>query len=305
MRLTLLGTGTPAPSLDRQSSGYLLEVGDDVLVLDHGPGAHHRLLECGHAAVEVTHAFFTHLHYDHCMDYGRLVLQRWDMGAGSIPDLDVYGPPPIARMTGLLFGDDGVYGPDILARVDHRSSRDVYEARGGILPRARPAPNVSEVAAGDVIRGAGWTVTVGHASHAQPHLECVAYRIDSDEGSVCYSGDSGLCDELVALAQGCDVLIQMNHHFTGTEPSAAYRAACGNHRDNALLAKRAGVKTLVLTHLLAQIDKPGIRERIVHEIQQEYDGRVIWGEDRMRIGVRAADVSTIEDPAVPGLESAP
>jgi ribonuclease BN (tRNA processing enzyme) len=148
-------------------------------------------------------------------------------------------------------------------------------------------------------------VTVGHASHAQPHLECVAYRIDSDEGSVCYSGDSGLCDELVALAQGCDVLIQMNHHFTGTEPSAAYRAACGNHRDNALLAKRAGVKTLVLTHLLAQIDKPGIRERIVHEIQQEYDGRVIWGEDRMRIGVRAADVSTIEDPAVPGLESAP
>jgi hypothetical protein len=65
------------------------------------------------------------------------------------------------------------------------------------------------------------------------------------------------------------------------------------------------VKTLVLTHLLAQIDKPGIRERIVHEIQQEYDGRVIWGEDRMRIGVRAADVSTIEDPAVPGLESAP
>jgi ribonuclease BN (tRNA processing enzyme) len=25
----------------------------------------------------VSHAFFTHLHYDHCMDYGRLVLQRW------------------------------------------------------------------------------------------------------------------------------------------------------------------------------------------------------------------------------------
>ena len=99
MKLTLLGTGTPAPSLTRQSSGYLLDVGGDVLVFDHGPGAHQRLLEGGRRAVEVTHAFFSHLHYDHCLDYARLVLQRWDQGADRIPDLDVYGPPPLARMT--------------------------------------------------------------------------------------------------------------------------------------------------------------------------------------------------------------
>src|SRR5678816_4705457 len=60
--ITLLGTGTPAPSLERQGSGYLIEVGDDLIVMDHGPGAHHRLLESRHRAVDVTHAFFTHLH---------------------------------------------------------------------------------------------------------------------------------------------------------------------------------------------------------------------------------------------------
>ena len=91
MRITLLGTGTPAPSLERQSSGYLVEVAGDTLVFDHGPGAHHRLIESGRRAVDVTRAFFTHLHYDHFMDYARLVLQRWDMGAGQIDDLDVYG----------------------------------------------------------------------------------------------------------------------------------------------------------------------------------------------------------------------
>ncbi len=85
----------------------------------------------------------------------------------------------------------------------------------------------------------------------------------------------------------------MNHSFSGTEPSAAYRSACGNHRDNALTAKRARVKTLVLTHLLAQIDQPGLREQIVHEIQV-FDGRVIWGEDLMRISVAAGKVSSIE-----------
>src|SRR5262249_9372386 len=286
MKITLLGTGTPAPSLERQSSGYLIEVGGDLIVMDHGPGAHHRLIESGHRAVDVSHVFISHLHYDHCMDYPRLVLQRWDLGASRIPDLKVYGPTPIARMTELLFGEDGVYGPDIRARVEHESSVVVFKERGGEPPRRRPAPRVTEVHAGDVVEGDGWRVTVGHASHVQPQLECLAFRIDSDDGSICYSGDSGgVCEELIELARGCDVAILMNHYMSGTEPTASYRAACGNHLDNAVIARRAGVKTLVLTHVLAHIDQPGVREQIIHEIRQEFDGNVIWGEDLMRIGI--------------------
>ena len=294
LTVTLLGTGTPAPSLTRQSSGYLIEVGDDVMVWDHGPGAHQRLIESGRRSIDVTHAFFTHLHYDHCMDYGRLVLQRWDQGAGRIPDLQVYGPPPLARITGQLFGADGIYGPDLAARTQHRSSLDVFEARGGTLPRRRPEPRVTELHAGSVVDGNGWKVTVGHAQHAQPYLECLALRLDTSEGSLCYSGDSGLSDRIVELAKGCDMLIAMNHYFSGTEPSAAYRAATGNHRDNATIAKRAGVKVLVLTHLLEQIDQPTIREQIVHEIQQEFEGKVVWGEDLMRLGLSGTRIGGIE-----------
>jgi ribonuclease BN (tRNA processing enzyme) len=295
VKITLLGTGTPAPSLVRQSSGILVRVGGDLLVMDHGPGAHHRLLESGQRATDVSHVFFSHLHYDHCMDYARLVLQRWDTGAGHVPDLRVFGPVPIARMTAQLFGEDGVYDPDIRARIEHRSSLDVFEARGGVLPRARPLPDVREVHAGDVVEGEGWAVTVGHAQHVQPWLECLAFRVDCAEGSLCYSGDSGPCDEIVHLARGCDVLIHMNHFFSGTEPGPEYRAACGNHRDNASVARRAGVKALVLTHLLEQIDRPGIRERIIQEIRQEFAGTVIWGEDLMEITVPVAGVTAIED----------
>jgi ribonuclease BN (tRNA processing enzyme) len=292
--ITLLGTGTPSPSLERQGSGYLIEVGDDLIVMDHGPGAHHRLLESGHRAIDVKHAFFTHLHYDHCMDYGRLVLQRWDQGADRIADLDVYGPPPIKRMTDLLFGEDGVYGPDIRARIRHQSSIDQFEARGGKAPRRRPAPNVREIKPGDVIQGNGWRVTVGHAVHVQPYLECLAFRLDAPDGSLCYTGDSGRSDDIVELARGCDVLIHMNHYFSGTAPSPAYRAACGNHKDNAETAKRAGVKTLVLTHVLGQIDQPRIREQIVHEIQQVFEGKVVWGEDLMELGLTSPTIATIE-----------
>jgi ribonuclease Z len=295
MKITLLGTGTPAPSLERQSSGYLIEVGGDLIVMDHGPGAHHRLLESGRRAVDVSHAFFSHLHYDHCMDYARLVLQRWDMGADRIPDLKVYGPAPIARMTELLFGEEGVYGPDIRARIGHESSVFVFQERGGKPPRKRPAPQVREAQAGDVIESPGWKVTVGKASHVQPFLECLAFRLDSEEGSMCYSGDSGgVCEEVIELARGCDVAILMNHYLSGTEPTSSYRAACGNHRDNAVIARRAGVKTLVLTHVLARIDRPEIREQIIREIKQEFDGNVIWGEDLMRLTLAEHGLVKIE-----------
>jgi ribonuclease Z len=183
-KITLLGTGTPAPSLQRVGSGYLVEVGNERIVMDHGPDAHHRLLESGRRAVDISHVFFTHLHYDHCMDYGRLVLQRWDQGADRIPDLQVYGPPPLARMTEQLFGPDGVYGPDIRARIEHQSSIDVFRARGGTVPRKRPAPQVREVKSGDVIEGNGWKVRVGRATHVQPFLECLAFRLDAADGSL-------------------------------------------------------------------------------------------------------------------------
>ncbi len=293
LKITLLGTGTPAPSLKRQGSGYLFEVGKTFIVMDHGPGAHQRLIESGHRAVDVNHAFFSHLHYDHCLDYARLVLQRWDQSADKFLDLEVYGPPPIARMTKLLFGEDGVYGPDIRARIEHQSSIDVFEARGGKPPRKRPAPRVREVRAGDIVQGDGWKVTVGRAAHVQPQLECLAFRLDCDEGSVCYSGDCGMSEELIELARGCDMLIHMCHHFSGTEPTASYRAAVGNHRDNAVMAKRAGVKTLVLTHFLAQIDQPGVREQIIQEIRQDFDGKVIWGEDLMQLTLARTGLTNI------------
>ena len=204
MKITLLGTGTPHPSLKRACSGYMIEVGDDLIVMDHGPDAHCRLLESPRAPTEVTHVFISHLHYDHCLDYARLVLQRWDVGAGKIPDLKVYGLAPIARMNDLLFREDGVFGPDVTARTEHELSLDIYTLRGGVLPRARPAPAVTEVRVGDVVEGGDWRVTVGYASHVQPYLACLAFRLDGPGGSMCYSGDSGgECEEIIALAKGC------------------------------------------------------------------------------------------------------
>ncbi len=285
MKIKLLGTGTPTPSLTRMGSSYLVIIGDDVILLDHGPGAHHRLLQAGVSATQVTHIAFSHLHYDHCIDYVRLVLTRWDDGAGRFPELKVFGPAPIADMTEKLFGRDGAFATDINARVNNPSSIYIFEQRGGTPPRRWPAPEVTEMSSGTVIDNGAWQLQSIGVPHMQPQLNSLGLRIDSDEGSVVYSGDCGPSDALVRLGKNCDVMIHMCNNLSGSIALKAHNTfACG-HLDVANIASKAGAKTLVLTHMYQQIDVPGIRERIVKEISEIYDGVVVLGEDLMDIPV--------------------
>ena len=99
MKITCLGTGSPEPHIRRASSGYLVEVGNDKILLDCGGGVVTRLIESGRLPSDITHLFFSHLHSDHMMDYARLVHCAWD--EGSKPLL-VHGPKPIAKITEKL-----------------------------------------------------------------------------------------------------------------------------------------------------------------------------------------------------------
>jgi ribonuclease Z len=283
MRLWLLGTGTPTPSLKRMCSGYLVRTGADVVLFDHGFGAHHRLLELGVPATEVTHAFFSHHHYDHMGDYPRLLLTRWDQGAGKLPELNVYGPPGIASITARLIADDGAFGPDLVSRTRNQASIDVYRARGGVGERARPHPVVRELAKDDVVEGNGWTVRTTEVHHFQPHLTSYGYRLDADGRSFVYSGDTGPCRALAALAEDCDVMVHMCHYLTGTALSKTYAAYTMGHRELAELAQGARVRNLVLSHMTQQFDKPGMRERVIREVGDIYKGNLYFGEDLMEI----------------------
>jgi ribonuclease Z len=285
MRIRLLGTGTPTPSLRRMCSGYVVEVGDDVIVFDHGFGAHHRLMQLGISAQQVSHLFFTHLHYDHCGDYARLVLTRWDQGAGHHPDLFVFGPPPLSRMTNQLFSEDGVFAPDIAARTQHECSLDIYRARGGALPRLRPAPVVKELSSGDFVEGNGWTIKTGTAEHFRPYLVCYGYRLETSSGTFVYSGDSGPAPGIREIAQGADVLVHMCHYISHTQLSARFAESCMGHIELATLAQECGVRNLVATHITEQFDRPGVRERVIGEMSRAYTGNIFFGEDLMEIPI--------------------
>jgi ribonuclease BN (tRNA processing enzyme) len=285
MRIVLLGTGTPTPSLRRMCSGYLVQVARATVVFDHGFGAHHRLLELGIAPTQVTHAFISHHHYDHMGDLARLVLTRWDQGAGRIPELALHGPPPLARIAERLWGDDGAFGPDVISRTRNQASLDVYHARGGEGERAPPRPAIRELAPNEVVQGDGWTVTSAGVAHFGPHLVSYGYRLDSAEGSFVYSGDTGPCSSMARLAQDCDVLVHMCHYLTGTAPSKSFAQSVMGHMELAELAATARAKSLVITHVTEQFDRPGVRERVIADIARVYPGNIIFGEDLLEVPV--------------------
>jgi ribonuclease Z len=292
MRITVLGSGNPAPSLKRMGSGYLIAVGDDRIVFDHGPGSHHRLLQTGARAVDVTHVVFSHLHYDHFVDFPRLLLTRWDQGGGQIPELNVYGPKPLRSMLDKLIGAEGVFAPDLEARTHWDSSLHVYRARGGKDPRQGPKPVVTEIGEGSVIETPHWRLEATEVPHAQPYLTCLALRLDTDAGSLVYSGDTGPSEALERLAQNCDVLIHMCSYKSGTVDNEATQRGTSGHMEAARAAAAAGARRLVATHIYDQFDRPGVREQIIAEMAKVYPGVIVLGEDLLELSPNPETVGT-------------
>ena len=261
----------------------MVGVDQDILLFDHGPGAYHRMMETGVAATQVSHVFLSHLHYDHCADYVRLLLTRWDQAGTSIPELKLYGPVGTREFHERLFSRSGAFSPDLTARTENILSIDVFRARGGNPPRPWPQPEIVELGNGDTVEAQGWSVTAGTVVHAQPQLGCLGFRLEAGGRSFAYSGDSGPCESMAKLAKGVDVLVHMCHYISGTEFSKNFARTCMGHKELAALGAKAGVRNLVISHITEQMDVPGVRERILREMGEITSGNLIWGEDLMEV----------------------
>ena len=291
MKVTLLGTGCPTPALNRASAGYLVEIGDEILVFDHGGGAHDNFLRTGKKATDLNTIFFSHLHTDHCLDYARLVHSRWDQGAGQIPELQVYAPAHMKRMTDLLFQENGVFHPDLDGRINSTGSRVVYENRGGKLPRGRPCPSITALCDGQIIESDNWKVTIREVLHQPGFIEAYGFRLETDEGVLVYSGDTGPCKAINDLAKNADILIHMCYFVSGTFNQADGQLTSSGHLEAARVAAAQNVKTLVATHFAPQMEPPGVREKCIAEMAGIFSGRIVWGEDMMEITAAGKETS--------------
>ncbi len=280
LKITLLGTGSPEVNARRASSGYLIEYGDDVILMDCGGGVVDRLVQAGYKPSDITHLFFTHLHSDHMMDYARLLHAAWDEGGQPVK---VFGPAPVGEITEKLFGINGVFSTDLIARTENQCSQEVWLARGGALPRPWPSPVVTEIEADFQYSGDHWSLSCCEVEHAQPQLASVAYRLDAGGKSFVYSGDAALSDKFESFAADCDVLLHWCYRQLGDTSMPSVAAMSPDPREIAVLAARCGAKQLLITHLRVQMDSQTEHEKIHQAVNEHFQGQFRIAEDLLTI----------------------
>ena len=254
--VTILGSGTCVPSLQRSACASLVRLGHARILIDSGPGTMRRLLETGTSIFDLTHICYTHHHPDHTGELVPLIF------ATKYPDLD-RRQTPLTICAGAGFnrffnGLRQVYGNWI-------------ELPAGILHLVE-----LDTTGPDQIRFDGFSINSLPVEH---NPESLAFRISDPNGTaVVFSGDTDYSDNLVALAQGAELLIcesalpddqKVSGHLT---PSLAGR-----------IADQAGVGKLVLTHFYPECERADIRE----QCRKTYAGPLILAEDLMEFELTA------------------
>lgn len=282
----ILGTGTPTPTAARHGSAFAVQTGGDTILVDCGPGTTGKLVKAGLWPVDVSTVFLTHHHFDHNVDMPCFLLTRWDQAAGRGEQLHVLGPPPTSDFVEGIIGRNGLFAPDLEARTGYIGSLNVYQNRGGVLPREWPEVKTTDIKAGYVHRAESWTMRAFHAFHVQPYLDCVAYRLETSGGEVvAFSGDTGPCPSVVEAAQGADVFFCMAWDEDEAMIAAGENVGQTGVQGAARLAREAGAKHLVLVHTGPAISADGARERVTASAEQIFNGPVTFAEELTTIQI--------------------
>jgi ribonuclease BN (tRNA processing enzyme) len=278
-RLILLGTGGgPRPRTTSSASAQVILVNDEAFVVDCGNGVARQLVFAGVPLPRLRHIFLTHHHSDHNADYGNLISLAWTAGLQS--RVDTWGPPPLEKMTALFFQ---MNASDIEARIADESR----------VPLA-PLVHVHEVSEGGaVMQNDRVKVTATIVNHP-PFVLAFAYRFDAADRSIVISGDTARSDNLVKLAQGVDVLVHSAVYFPAVDrliarvPNATALKQTiirgqTSAEDVGRVAQAAGVKTLVLSHLIPADDPTVTDQMWIDAARTEFKGTVIVGRDLLEV----------------------
>ena len=275
-RVVLLGTkGGPTPSPLRAAPATLIEIAGRAFVVDCGNGVANQLAKARMPLSRLAHIFVTHNHSDHMADVGTLIELAWS--SGLITPVTVHGSPPIGQ---IVHDQLAAYAYDIAGRIREE----------GRVPLA-PLVHVDErAAAGVVLREADVTVTSALVDH-ETIKPAFAWRFDTPGRSIVISGDTRYSDNLVRLAKGADLLIHEAiyapaiDHMGGEAAPTLRDHLHRSHtvtEDVGLVAARAGVKKLVLSHLVPA--DPAITDAMwLAGVRKNFAGEAVVGRDLMEV----------------------
>lgn len=303
---TIIGSGSPIYNENRASASTLISAGDTHILVDMGNGTQANLNKLGFDARNLSALMFTHHHLDHNEEFVPMFI-RLLLGRG---DFTIMGPPNTVTLTESNLN---LYEEDISYRLG-KTNRKISE-------RVK-AFEVNDLSGGESFKVGDILVTTLKVPHT---IYTLAYRFDYQGQSVIITGDLTYSDELPTLAKNADFMIidsggmvmkdgrrntnkgnkvnKSGSQSSGDKGKKTIERAHLNLADSSSMAEQANVKNLVYTHFNSTtVDTVAS----LKEIQKNYRGNVIFGEDLMVI--QASIVSTptaplISTPNLPKVDS--
>lgn len=293
-RVITLGTRSgPTPDLQRAQSSNVLITNGKAYVIDAGDGVSRRLIRLGVNFRDVGNIFITHAHSDHTGGLGSLMMWLYDRGNPKNV-VGIYGPPgTAASVKGLL--------EYLTVNAEIRISDGTKSIPATRLFTGRDTDE------GLIFQDANIKVTAVENTHfhfppGSPGFgkyRSYAYRFDSADRSVVFTGDTGPSDAVTDLAKGADLLVseatnpvdefkegQIKAGLWQQMSSEEQRNMIRHHIEEHLLpedlgkmAARANVKAVVMTHL--QPSSNNDYSRYIEDVKKHYSGQIFVAKDLM------------------------
>lgn len=273
-RVTITGTGSPQMTPDRAGAGVLIQRDEVNLQFDAGRSTVPRLIAAGTTPHELDALFLTHYHSDHLLGLQDVVLTHWVMDlADSAARLPLVAPNgSTVRFCERMLD---VWDDDLAVRALHNGREP--NPKIDIIGFDTPEEPTEVWSSGDV------RVLAGPVRH-EPVVGAVGYRVETPDGVVAISGDTLVCDEFAALADGADIIVHeaMRMDKINERPPQS-RYITHYHADTRLIGAQAaalGTPVLMLTHLIPAPTTDDERQAFVDEVREGgYEGELVVCDD--------------------------
>jgi ribonuclease Z len=264
--IVFLGTSGSVPTARRGLAGTLVRRGGARILFDCGEGTQRQLLRSNVGLVELPEVFLTHYHADHYLGLPGM-LKTFALRGRELP-LHVYGPPGLTDLFGVL---KRIFGKlsyevelvelrpgDVLDRGDYRVFAFPVEhgvSSNGYAIAETPRPGRFDVEAATSL-GVPAGPLFGRLQSGEPVQLPSGEAVTPEQvlgpprrgRRIVIAGDTRPAPDVLDAAQDADVLVH-EATFASEESERANETLHATAVGAAELARAAGVKMLVLTHL--------------------------------------------------------
>ena len=298
MELVTLGTGGgPSVRLERAQTSSAVVIGEDVYLIDSADGVLRQLAGADLPIERIKAVFITHHHFDHNGDLGALLVQRW-LFHYARPKIKVIGPPMTREMVTHLAKAFRAteLAPIIIGTTEIPGIAATVEASD--IPGDLDTPTVIYQDAN--VRVSAVLNNHYHFQPGSPAAEAArsyAFRFDTPDRSITFTGDTGPSERVARLAHGSDVLVsevidmeRMERLLRANDrPDFPMEELIEHLRKDHLtppqvgeLAASAGVKEVVLHHLVPGFDGETDPSVYTKGIEKHFKGPVRVARDLER-----------------------